>query len=60
MTEAEATDWGRRLAREVRATCEKYPDADPDNIRHTLILLEKSPEERLARSLLRGGARTKR
>jgi hypothetical protein len=60
MTEAEANRWGEKLARDVRAVLKKYPEADPDNVRHTLILLQMSPEERLARSLLRGGARVKR
>jgi len=31
-----------------------HPDADPDNVRHTLILLEQHPLERLQRSLIRG------
>jgi hypothetical protein len=53
-----AVEKGRDLARRVRGVLEKYPDADPDNVRHTLILLDMPPEERLARSLLRGGART--
>jgi hypothetical protein len=60
VTEAEAIRWGEKLARDVRAILEKHPEADPDNVRHTLILLQMSPEERLARSLLRGGARAKR
>ena len=32
----------------------KYPSLDPDNVRHTLILLDLEPEERLRRALLRG------
>jgi hypothetical protein len=39
---------------------DRFPEADPDNVRHTLILLQHPPEQRLARSLLRGGARAKR
>jgi hypothetical protein len=31
-----------------------HPNADPDNVRHTLILLEQPPLERLQRSLIRG------
>jgi hypothetical protein len=31
-----------------------HPDADRDNVRHTLILLEQPPLERLQRSLIRG------
>ena len=60
MTQTEANRWAQQLAHDVRAVVEKYPQADPENVRHTLILLQMSPEERLARSLLRGGARTKR
>ncbi len=52
-------DWAAKLAARVKAVLEKHPEADPDNVRHTLILLEMPPEERLARSLLRGGARIK-
>jgi hypothetical protein len=55
-----AMQWGRDLAEKVKRVLEKYPEADPDNVRHALILLQMPPEERLARSLLRGGARTKR
>jgi len=57
--DAAAVEWGRKLAGKVKEILARRPDADPDNVRHTLILLEKSPEERLARSLLRGGARAK-
>jgi hypothetical protein len=32
------------------------PEADPDNVRHTLILLKQPPLERLRRSLTRGRA----
>ena len=32
----------------------KYPSLDLDNVRHTLILLDLEPEERLRRALLRG------
>jgi hypothetical protein len=33
-----------------------HPNADPDNVRHTLILLELPPLERLQRGLIRGRA----
>lgn len=56
----QALTWGKRLARKVQAVLKEYPDADPDNVRHTLILLEYPPLERLARSLLRGRALVKR
>jgi hypothetical protein len=58
--ERDAIDWAQKLARDVKAVLERHPDADPDNVRHTLILLQQPPEERLARSLLRGGARAQR
>jgi len=48
--------WARRLNAKVQAVLEAHPGADPDNIRHTLILLEKPPLERLQLSLLRGRA----
>jgi hypothetical protein len=46
--------WARALAAQVRRVIEKHPEADPDNVRHTLIMLQKPPLERLQRSLLRG------
>ena len=42
------------LLRKVDKIAGKYPDADRDNIRHTLLLLEKEPIERLRRALIRG------
>lgn len=51
-----AIRWGRNLAARVRAIMTAHPEADPDNIRHTLILLEQPPLERLQRSLIRGRA----
>jgi len=38
----------------VREVLAARPEADPDNVRHTIILLEKPPLERLRRSLIRG------
>ena len=46
--------WAARLMESVRAVLDQYPQADPDNVRHTLILLEQPPLERLRRSLTRG------
>jgi hypothetical protein len=46
--------WARRLARRVEAIVQQYPEADPENIRLTMIALEWTPEERLQRSLRRG------
>jgi hypothetical protein len=44
----------------VRAVLAVRPEADPDNVRHTLILLEHPPLERLRRSLTRGRALAQR
>lgn len=49
-----AQRWARRLTARVAKVLAAYPHADPDNVRHTLILLEQSPLERLQRSLIRG------
>jgi hypothetical protein len=52
----EAQRWARRLSRRVERIVAAHPEADRDNIRHTLILLELPPLERLRRSLIRGRA----
>ena len=54
--EAKAQRWARRLTLRVRRVLAAHPHADPDNVRHTLILLEQPPLERLQRSLIRGRA----
>lgn len=54
MSERQAARWARRLMEDVRAVLAQHPEADPDTVRHTLILLQKPPLERLARSLIRG------
>ncbi len=51
---AAANRWGRRLATEVAAVVSHYPDADPEDVRLTLIALRRAPVERLNRSLRRG------
>jgi hypothetical protein len=38
----------------VSRIMQRHTDADPDNLRHTLLLLQKQPIERLRRALLRG------
>jgi len=38
----------------VHAILAVNPAVDPDNVRHTLLLLDQEPEERLRRALLRG------
>ena len=48
--------WARRLSARVDKVLAAHPSADPDNVRHTLILLEQPPLERLQRSLIRGQA----
>ena len=51
-----AQRWARRLSARVEKVLIAHPHADPDNVRHTLILLEQPPLERLQRSLIRGRA----
>ena len=53
---AKAKRWARRLSARVEKVLTAHPHADPDNVRHTLILLEQPPLERLRRSLIRGRA----
>jgi hypothetical protein len=55
-TAAKAQRWVRRLSMRVGKVLAAHPHADPDNVRHTLILLEQPPLERLQRSLIRGRA----
>ncbi|MBK9137192.1 MAG: hypothetical protein IPM17_00225 [Verrucomicrobia bacterium] len=52
----EARRWALRLSARVGKVLADHPHADPDNVRHTLILLEQPPLERLQRSLIRGRA----
>ena len=42
------------IANEARRIAARHPDADPDNIRHALILLDETPADRLRRALQRG------
>jgi len=58
--ESKATKWAQSLMESVRAVLAVRPEADPDNVRHTLILLEQPPIERLRRSLIRGRALAQR
>jgi hypothetical protein len=53
-----AKRWARRLSARVAKILAAHPHADSDNVRHTLILLEQPPLERLQRSLIRGRATT--
>jgi hypothetical protein len=54
--DAAAARWARQLSARVKKILAAHPDADPDTVRHTLILLELPPLERLQRSLIRGRA----
>lgn len=53
---APARRWAHDLSRRVESIVAAHPEADRDNVRHTLILLEKPPLERLRRALIRGRA----
>src|SRR5207245_484471 len=49
-----ANRWARRLATQVNAVLASYPEADPEDVRLTLISLQSPPLTRLNRSLRRG------
>ena len=53
---ARARRWVRNLSRRVESIVAAHPEADRENVRHTLILLEQPPLERLRRGLIRGRA----
>jgi hypothetical protein len=53
-TAASAQRWTRRLMARMQTVLAANPQADVDNVRHTLILLEQEPFERLQKSLIRG------
>jgi hypothetical protein len=44
----------KRRLRQLELVMRRYPEADREDVLHTLIALEKSPWENLERSLLRG------
>jgi hypothetical protein len=54
ISQIKARRWARRLSMRVEKILAAHPEADRDNVRHTLILLEQPPLERLQRSLIRG------
>jgi hypothetical protein len=56
MNQVEAVQWGRSLGDRVDFIMALHPQADRDTVRHTLILLDEPPIERLRRSLRRGRA----
>jgi AcrR family transcriptional regulator len=49
-----AVERAKRLMAEVNRIVKRHPGVDPDNIRHTLLLLDEEPIERLRRALQRG------
>lgn len=51
--EGSDTQKGLNLIKEVQNITLRHAQVDPDNIRHTLILLGEKPVERLRRALLR-------
>jgi hypothetical protein len=53
-TAASIKRWTRRLMARMQSVLAANPQADADNVRHTLILLEQPPLERLQKSLIRG------
>jgi hypothetical protein len=54
MDQKQAEEWARALVMETTEILRIYPNANPDNVRHTLILMQQPPLERLQRSLIRG------
>jgi hypothetical protein len=53
---AAATREARKLMRAVDAILAEFPEADREDVKHTLVLLRMPPWERLERSLRRGRA----
>jgi transcriptional regulator with XRE-family HTH domain len=49
-----AVDKAKEMALEVESIVRKHRGADPDNVRHTLLLLDEEPISRLRRALRRG------
>jgi hypothetical protein len=54
LTAARATRWAKKLAADVDAVMSRHPEADPEDVRLTLISLQSPPLTRLNRSLRRG------
>ena len=46
----------RNVLDDVSAVLQRNPEANPDNVRHTLLLLYEKPVDRLRRALLRAQA----
>jgi hypothetical protein len=51
---AAANRWAKKLASDVAVVMARHPDADPEDVRLTLISLQSPPLARLNRSLRRG------
>jgi len=51
---AAAYRWAKKLARDVATVISRHPEADPEDVRLTLISLQMPPLARLNRSLRRG------
>jgi hypothetical protein len=51
---ATANRWAKKLAADVAIVMARHPDADPEDVRRTLISLQSPPLTRLNRSLRRG------
>jgi hypothetical protein len=49
-----AIRWARKLADDVATVMSLHPEADPEDVRLTLISLQSPPLTRLNRSLRRG------
>jgi hypothetical protein len=49
-----ANRWAKKLAAEVELVMSRHPEADPEDVRLTLISLQSTPLVRLNRSLRRG------
>jgi hypothetical protein len=54
LSAAAAQRWAKKLADDVAAVMSRHPDADPEDVRLTLISLQSPPLTRLNRSLRRG------
>jgi transcriptional regulator with XRE-family HTH domain len=42
-----------QLIGDVERICRRHPECDPDNVRHTLLMLKMKPWDRLGRALIR-------
>lgn len=54
--QAKYLSWFKKVYEKANAIVARKPKLDRDTVVQTLFLLEKTPEERLKRALLRGSA----